>query len=1104
MQRDIHYGVRVSFSSSLLENLPLRMFVPDQSRAILMDEIAEPQCQYSRRHPICRSSYIRHLAVNPSTSNVYGGQRRHVSGAPNVVPLRDPPSHDPIASLSNITSVPDHNTVIVQRFQVMLQNAVESLDVEAVWHAYSSVVDCGAASSLSVATLLSFSEKLTEAVELHYQRNTDLETLHKWGGRIENLLQSFNSHIAAASTFDLQWHCLIARTAALKGDLQQAISLFHAADNIPSVYEDKGVILRVFQAILLSTWLHHNSIHALKLIMDEWLLVGSHLTGMSGRYHHASPAVMGRSLRQTAHVILAEIEHPATVLTSKRNWTNEHLQNMGNFLIEVYCDQRLPTDALEVLTEMKRLGLSTPIGTQLVLVRELVREDHFEEANTLYSSIEGRESMFRFHMATGLYLHAHQGNVDQAQKYYNNLVDRQWATPTDAAMLLYSHATLGKTEEVIALFNDMFPEGPSGNRLNSPSQLHYSIIVYAFSHKADFPAMNNWLQIMSDAGFAPDVYIFTNILKSFALQDDINSIVAVLNQMGEAGIRANYVTYTTVITFLARRRDPAGAEAVYKRAIAEGVVPDRRMITCLMNAHVAAGSWKGVIRVFDYIKSSPNIRLTLEVYNTLLKAYVCIGAPFNIVSKLFARLEASKIKPDVYTFSLLIQSACDAGHMRIASDIYHEMLERGSELLVNVYALTIIMAGFLRTGDKVRAKAAYDEMQSRGVQPSSITFRHILRAYGNERTEESIQIAEQFIQSLMGAPAESQAWATPPRGRISALGHIYGPLLNAYAKQQQPEQVERLFQELLKAGQKPTLGTLSMLLDAYRRTFNIEAVQNLWPQILELGLRYSSEGSIFHDDVNDPTRRRLQGNILCVPLSIYIDALSAAGLHLEIAAIWKEFQRLGFSFDSHNWNHLTVALVRAGEPERAFEVVEKIILPYQRESERVRKERDRKPLTPLTSETPQPSSDDGESETPLELRFRGAAVPLSVRASTARMGLIELVMDEEEHADDFAHPLHVLHQISPSWSTWKIHRATLSVLLMVASRLESGALIEPVASNNVMDDSQPVDIEKALKARQILNQIYKNYPNTVQAIMDFEVTEKRRLADGYDKMYKWQ
>jgi hypothetical protein len=265
----------------------------------------------------------------------------------------------------------------------------------------------------------------------------------------------------------------------------------------------------------------------------------------------------------------------------------------------------------------------------------------------------------------------------------------------------------------------------------------------------------------------------------------------------------------------------------------------------------------------------------------------------------------------------------------------------------------------------------------------------------------------------------------------------------------------------------------------------------------------SSEALVSPDNVKDPTRRRLQENILCIPLSIYIDALSAAGLHLDIASIWKKFQEIGYTFDSHNWNHLAVALVRAGEPERAFEVVEKVIIPYERQSERIRKGRDRAPRTPFSSDAP-PNVDDGMPKQPLEVPRHGKGREHAVRTATVKLSQIEESLEDEAYADDFAHPLHILHQISPSWTTWKAHSATLSVLLMVLSRLQSGALVEPVISDNVWDREPPVDPDTGLKARELLNRIYKDYPDTSQAVTDFEVRERRRLADDYDRMYKWR
>lgn len=1085
-----------------------------------MQEIVRGSYRTPRRHLSQREAHVISrqnipVRVLPSAE----GQRRHASRMSEALELKPPrPTHAPGGQrfpLETSSSVRPRSSAVHQ-LQQLSKLHTDQFDLESAWDAYNSVSSQDMLSSLAVGTSLALAGNFATAAEKLYQDNTDIAIIHEWGYRIHRILEALQDQIESYSPYDYSRQCLLARSLALSGDLKQAIILLHAADKIPILYAERGPILRAYEGIILSTWRHNDGVHALEFILSEWSNIGSHLTQKASKWHHATPAMIGRSLRETAHAAIASIENPAVLLADRMHWEQARRQEMGRLLIEVLCDQNLPQDALDVFHEMERQRIDVPLGLQLTLVRVLVREDAFSDANSLFRSIDAG-SAFKYHLSTGLYLYAHQGDTAQADKYYTQLANRNMVSEHDIAMFLYSYATQGRIEQVHDLFDRFYPEGHDGERLNSPSLLHYSVVIYAHSQRGDFDGINVWLENMTRAGLRPDVYVYSIILKSFALRGDMDSLAAILVQMRAAGVQPNIVTYTTIITLLAHRKDPVGAEIIYRRAIQDGVVPDRRMISSVMNAHVEAGSWKGVIRAFDYLNSSPtrHIRLTIEVYNTLLKAYVLIGAPFRIVSKLFGKLESSHIHPNAYTYALLIQSACDAGQMRVASAIFDEMEreagKKGSNHHINAYILTILMAGYLRVRDKLRARAVYDEMRERGIQPTSISFGTILKAYGNEKTEEGMELAESFIKTLMEAPPAERAWVEPTHGRKTALEHIYGPIISAYGKQQRVEDVERVFQALLDAGGEPSLGILTMLLDAYRRTHNIDAVVQLWPQIFQLGLRYSRAGPLFEDAEydTDATRPRLQGNILCVPLSIYIDALSAAGLHLRIATVWKRFQGHKFTFDSHNWNHMAVALIRAGEPERAFEIIEKVILPYQAQSRRLRGLRNQHPDTPLLFDvSPTNQSIDqathGAPSEPAMHRPRHRAI--AAKIATERLPA-QYEIDDEEYDDDFAHPLDILHQISPSWNTWHVHRVTLKTLLRAICRLQSGILIEPMKPR-LEGELYQVELEQtqemATRAGEILKKIYTDYPDTIRVVFEHEVKERRRLGERYDRVYNWR
>jgi pentatricopeptide repeat protein len=376
----------------------------------------------------------------------------------------------------------------------------------------------------------------------------------------------------------------------------------------------------------------------------------------------------------------------------------------------------------------------------------------------------------------------------------------------------------------------------------------------------------------------------------------------------------------------------------------------------------------------------------------------------------------------------------------------------------------------------------------------------IINDYAADKTEESLKSAEDFLQSLVnGEPAERD-WDMPSGARRSALEIIYHPLMDAYAKENRTEDAERLFKNMLDCRGEPTLGTLTVLLDAYRRSGDIEAVRQVWPQIFQLGLKHSQASSLTGEELVEDSMpiSPKPSAILCIPLSIYIDALSTAGYHLEIAETWKKFQINNFAFDSHNWNHLTVALVRAGEPERAFEVLERVILPYQRQADSMYVPRDKWPNSPLTFNAATPPSPQVDYlsnpfvESPMHnMRRRGFAVGQATKRLQQWLG------DKKDKPDDFAHPLHVLQQISPSWGTWTPHTVTLGVLSKVLAHLSSGRMIQPLNPEEdsevprVFEDEATIRTKQELAA-EILRRIYTDFPGAVRVVEDQELRERSR------------
>ncbi|KAJ7241946.1 hypothetical protein B0H12DRAFT_1236895 [Mycena haematopus] len=995
-----------------------------------------------------------------------------------------PVVHPPLSQME--TEFKEGDILYLQR---LIAEPTAHLQPEKIWHAYETVE----AHAITSSERLTMAEKLLIWAESRNQID-DLDDLHKWGARIGRILYSLDP----AATPQLLFRTLTARTLALEGDLQEAVNIIHSE---PPHYNEFGTYLRAYESILVSIWRHFDRISAVEFLILEWKTIGSYLITETSRIHSASLDIMaaGASLRKTAFAVASGISLPSLVVADKQEeWDVQQRQHLGDFLIEAFLRHKLPTESVDILREMRRQNVRPAWHIPLILVRALARDNMYTEAHTLYASIE-QERTYEY-LFTGLYLYAHEGQEKWAVEYFDRLSTSGWTNSRTILMLMYVYATQGQTQRTLEVFQEFFPEDENGVPTNSPEVSHFAVGILAHARRGedDSSGIDSWVKTMTRAGLKPDIYVLTTILKNFALRGDLESIARGLDRMRAQGHPPNVVTYTTVMTLLAHRKDPASTEAIYTRAVKDGIVPDSVMIANLMNAHIEAGSWKGVIRAFDFVQSSPHMKLTIGIYNVLLKAYVQIGAPFRTVSRIFNQLETLRLRPDAYTFALLIQSACDSRKMKAASDIFTHM-ERlaeqwGSSRHITTWTMTIIMAGFLRMRDNQRAMTVYEDMISRGLKPTAVTYGVIISAYGREGTEESFELAEQFIAGITAQ--EDRTWETPPHGRLSARDHLYLPLMQSFSRRQSKEDAERVYNKMLADGGVPTLSLLSALLDVYVGADDIDSAWQLWPQLFETGVKYSTV-PLFKNESDDQRGSNMHTFVLCQPLSRYIEGLSRAGWHDEIATVWKTFQTHGFSFSSDNWNQLALALLQAGDVERGFEVLEKVLIPYHRQSNRLRRERDPHPSSPLSLDVP--LSEQMPLEKPLVGKARAAATRVSRFHRRAAAYL-----DDPAYADDLAYQLHILHRISPMWNTWQPRHDVLGQLMAAVQRLRVGYPVDAEERERDELSLDPDDFQRQKDdAFARLQRIYEAYPEAVAMVERFELKEKRRMGRWFTDVYKW-
>ena len=1016
----------------------------------------------------------------------------------------------------------------------------ESADPDKAWETFLALVEGGAGIPPRLRPiLLAFATRLaggsfTMACD---SSSTPAEEMSSRAAKVRRILEAITSSGFPAR---LELEIMEARCMALEGRLGEVESVLdtyrgrgfsseHALNDTPLV-QISQVMVQVIEIL-------HGPEAAYDWAVSRWTIVERYLWTKSVPLYSRASRLAAASLRNTLMHVVEKIEDTRAFLVERtRTRPDGSWKEVGEHLIDALCALHLPGEALGMMRQMERLSIPPSVNIRLVILKALTKEGSFGSARKLYARVCGemedagaRETELREVWSTGLYLHAREGKVEQAREDFRCLEERNWINLESIALMLHATAVEGLVKETTETFDRFFPRGARPSKLvyGMPTKIHYTEVLFAHAQAGDMDRVRTWLKRMAEDKVSPDPYTYAILLRGFGSSGDVPSFSKLLGRMNSLGVPLDLHGYTTVVSLLAQTGDSFGTEQIFLKALKDGIKPDIVMLNALMYAHVQSRHWKGVVHTFNYIKSLPGKphRPTTATYNTILKAYVLLGTPFSIVSDLVVEQEALGTRPNAHTYALLVQSACDSEEFDLALGLLAQVDRLAgkveSEVEVTVYILTILMGSFLRYGDKVRAREMFEQMKSRNIVPTAITYSTIIHAYAQGKTTKTLQLAEAFLRQVIAMESDDDGlragWVSSSGGRSLALNTLYQPLMHIYAKLRRVEDVRRLQKELSDQGGKISLGGLTALLATYRNEGDIRAGKKTWSLIYEMASQSSELGDILSSiETKSDGRQELMphSNILCVPLSIYIDLLSSTGNHTEVARVWDKLRTDGFTFDSHNWNHLIIALIRAGEPERAFAILERVILPNATptssagEAEYGR--RRRQPDSPL-------SIVGGNNEVSLPVEEGSPAEPpawteVTVHKYNKRMeGVRQISKYLEYHPmvdanppGDFTRRLETLQLIPLTWNSWRPHSVTLSVLSQALTRLASGRLVHPIQGdsgasgpNRSVSRDHPTSTESSTptpeSAKAVLNRIYGNYREAVRAVKEFERRQNERV-----------
>uniref|UniRef100_A0A7S4IIR1 Smr domain-containing protein n=1 Tax=Odontella aurita TaxID=265563 RepID=A0A7S4IIR1_9STRA len=149
-----------------------------------------------------------------------------------------------------------------------------------------------------------------------------------------------------------------------------------------------------------------------------------------------------------------------------------------------------------------------------------------------------------------------------------------------------------------------------------------------------------------------------------------------------------------------------------------------------------------------------------------------------------ARVGADGVKPNVFMYSAAIWTAERAGNCSVAERLLRDMTtakgprgeEEGWGCSPNVVSYDGVISCHAKRGNMDEAMALYDEMRTRGIVPTPVTYQKLAEATGrsNSTAEENISVLETIVSTM--SPSERRSKTGGPV--LASLVRSYGILRN--------------------------------------------------------------------------------------------------------------------------------------------------------------------------------------------------------------------------------------------------------------------------------------------------------------------------------------
>ncbi|VVT58650.1 uncharacterized protein SAPINGB_P006315 [Magnusiomyces paraingens] len=320
------------------------------------------------------------------------------------------------------------------------------------------------------------------------------------------------------------------------------------------------------------------------------------------------------------------------------------------------------------------------------------------------------------------------------------------------ARFIFCFAESNRFDRAFEIWKDLVSSGIS------PSVQSWNMLLKAaaLSNKKQVTLIEALLKKMIDSGVKPNSDTYGILINSYFKAGLSDTAVEIYEKLGEENIPVNLYIFNIMLNGLLRSGQEEAARSLLKSGMDVGLSPDIISFNTFITTYIREKKYKEaekIITLMNDVGVTPNVETYTNIIDTIYKvANKEQIDPHEQIEKIIKSMAEQGIRLSVPTITAIIDGIAKSGNGNSSNLQLYRLMQK-KQLRPNIRTFTALINSEILAGDIDRATFFFDEMKQYNVIQATTNYNQLLRALTPRNLiQESMRLFRDLQHSKYASP----------------------------------------------------------------------------------------------------------------------------------------------------------------------------------------------------------------------------------------------------------------------------------------------------------------------------------------------------------------